>query len=280
MQGISLNTNVLSLLMQNQLAGTNGALSSSMEKLATGYKINHAKDGAAQLALSEKLQAQISGTKVAQENVQHGQLALDMADSSLQNINNNISAIRDLLVEAANGTYSQEQRNALALEAQGYLEQINSIAQQTSFNGLNLLDGSVTELKLQVGANAGEVLDISKAFTSADASTLGLKATELANAFKSASAASSYIETVDKAVDKTATQLASVGAYANSLDSTLENLAIRQTNLESSNSLIMDVDYASEVSKYVQLQILQQAGVSLLSQANTMPTLALSLLAG
>ena len=280
MQGISLNTNVLSLMLQNQLSSTNGSLTSSMEKLATGYKINHAKDGAAQLALSEKLQAQISGTAVAQANVQHGQLALEMADSSLQNINNNITKIRDLVVEAANGTYSQEQRDALALEAKSYLDQINSIAQQTTFNGLNLLDGTVTELKLQVGANAGEVLDISKAFTNAEASTLGLKASELENAFKSASAASAYITKVDEAVDKTATQLASVGAYANSLDSTLENLAVRQTNLESSNSLIMDVDYAAEVSKYVQLQILQQAGVSLLSQANTMPTLALSLLAG
>ena len=249
-----------------------------MEKLATGYKINHAKDGAAQLALSEKLQAQISGTAVAQANVQHGQLALEMADSSLQNINNNITKIRDLVVEAANGTYSAEQREALALEAQSYMQQIDSIASGTEFNGLKLLDGTLTDLKLQVGANKGDVLDISDAFGDAGASALGLTATALQNAFASADAASNFIDTLDSALDTTASQLASVGAYANSLDSTLENLAVRKTNLESSNSLIMDVDYATEISNYVQMQILQQAGVSLLSQANTQPMLALSLL--
>lgn len=278
MQGISLNTNVLSLMLQNQLSSTNGSLTSSMEKLATGYKINHAKDGAAQLALSEKLQAQISGTAVAQANVQHGQLALEMADSSLQNINNNITKIRDLVVEAANGTYSAEQREALALEAQSYMQQIDSIASGTEFNGLKLLDGTLTDLKLQVGANKGDVLDISDAFGDAGASALGLTATALQNAFASADAASNFIDTLDSALDTTASQLASVGAYANSLDSTLENLAVRKTNLESSNSLIMDVDYATEISNYVQMQILQQAGVSLLSQANTQPMLALSLL--
>ncbi len=278
MPSIDLNTNLPSLVLQNYLSKTTSLLNSSMEKLSTGKKINHAADGAAQLAISEKLQSQISGTAVAQENVQQGKLALNQADSSLQQINENVIKIRDLALQAANGTISQDQRDALKIEAQGYFDQINSIAQGTSFNGLNLLDGSLTSLKLQVGANSGETMDISKAFTSAEASTLGISADALAAAFTSADSASAFLSTVDSAMTKASSQLSVVGAYSNSLDSTLESLAIKKENYEASKATIMDVDYAKEVSNYVQLQILQQAQISLLSQANTLPSYALTLL--
>ena len=280
MPSIDVNTNYLSLVLQNQLTSTTKLLNSSMEKLSTGKKINHAADGAAQLAISSKMQAQISGTKIAQENTQQGKLMLDQADSSLQQINENLVKLRDLAVQASNGTLSSDERAILQIEAQGYIDQINAIAKDTEFSGLTLLDGSLTDLKLQVGANKGDTLDISKAFTDASASAMGLTSTVLNTAFSSATNASKFIETVDAAVTTTSTKLATVGAYSNSLDSTLEALAVRQINYEASNAEIIDVDYAAEMSKYVQLQVLQQAQISLVSQANMMPSYALSLLQG
>ena len=280
MTSIDLNTNVLSLALQNNLAKTTNALRASMEKLSTGSKLNHAADGAAQLAISTKLASQISGNAVAQDNVQQGMLVLNQADSGLQSINENLSKIRDLAVQASQDTYSQDQRDAMKLEAQGYLDQINTIAKGTTFNGLSLLDGSLTDLKLQIGANSGDTMDISNAFVNSQSSALGLTSAALNTAFSSASNANAFIATVDSAINQTSSHLATVGAFENSLDSTLDSLAIKQTNLEASKSLIMDVDYASEISKYVQLQILQQSSVSLLSQANLQPSIALNLLNG
>ncbi len=277
---IDLNTNVLSLTLQNNLAKTTRALMASMEKLSTGNKINHASDGAAQLALSTKLTSQISGTAIAQDNVQQGMLALNQADSAFQSISANLTKIRDLAVQASQETYSQDQRDAMKLEAQGYLNQIDTIATGTSFNGINLLDGTLSSLKLQVGANSGDVMDISNAFVNAQGSTMGLTAAALTTAFSSATNANAFIATVDSAITQTSSNLSTVGATSNSLNSVLDNLAIKQTNMEASKSLIMDVDYASEISKYVQLQILQQTNVSLLSQANLQPSIALNLLNG
>lgn len=278
MLSIDLNTNLMSLMMQSNLNKTTNLLSSSMEKLSSGKKINSAADGAAQLAISEKLSAQISGTAVAQENVQQGKLMLDQADSSLQKINDNLSAIRDLAVQAANSTLSQDERDMLKIEAQSRMEQINSIAQSATFNDVQLLDGTVTSFQLQVGANSDNVMDISKALVNAEASSYGLTSAVINTAFSSATNASSFIDTIDTAMSSVASNLATVGAYSNSLDSTLDNLAIKQINLEASHAEIIDVDYASELSNYLQLQILQQAQVSLLSQANTQQTFALSLL--
>ncbi len=280
MPSIDLNTNVLSLVLQNNLSKTTQALRSSMEKLSTGKKINKASDGAAQLSISTKLETQISGNTIAQSNVQQGMLVLNQTDSGLQNINENLVKIRDLAVQASTDTYSQEQRNAMELEAQGYLDQINNIAISTSFNGLSLLDGSITDLKLQIGANSEDTMNIGNAFLSAEGSSLGLTSAALNTAFSSANNANSFIETVDSAISQVSSHLSVVGAFSNSLDSTLNSLAVEQINLESSKSLIMDVDYASEISKFVQLQILQQASVSLLSQANMQPSLALNLLNG
>ncbi len=278
MPSIDVSSNLLSLVIQNNLSKTTRLFESSMEKLSTGKKINHAADGAAQLAISQKLQAQISGTTIAQENVQQGKLLLNQADNSLQQINENILKIRDLALKASNGTLSQDERDLLKIEAQGYADQITNIAQSTKFNNLTLLDGSLTSLKLQIGANANETLDISSAFTSASATTLGLTSSAITSAFASADAANTFISTVDSAITTTSTKLSVVGSYSNSLDSTLDNLAVRQENFEASNALIMDVDYAKETSNYIQLQILQQAQISLLSQANMQPSYALSLI--
>lgn len=278
MLGVSVATNTLSLLMQANLGKTTNSLSKSMERLSTGKKINSASDGAAELSISEKLSSQISGTIIAQENVQHGMLMLNQADSALQSINSNLTKIRDLAVKASNGTYSQAERDAMKVEAQGYMEQINNIAQTTSFNGIVMLDGSATGVKLQVGANMSETLDISDAFIESTASALGVSAGSINTAFSSAEKANEFLATVDEAMAKTSSRLATVGSYSNSLTSTLENLNVKEMNLSASRSLIMDVDYAKEISKYVQLQILQEVDASLLTQANTQPAIALGLL--
>jgi len=278
MLGVSVATNTLSLLMQANLGKTTNSLAKSMDRLSTGKKINSAADGAAELSISEKLSSQISGTVVAQENVQHGVLMLNQTDSALQSINSNLTKIRDLAVKASNGTYSQAERDAMKIEAQGYIEQINNIAKTTSFNGLVMLDGSVADLNLQVGANSSETMDISAAFIESTASALGISADSINTAFSSAEKANEFIETVDSAMAQTSSRLATVGSYTNSLSSMLDNLSVKEMNLTSSRSLIMDVDYAKEISKYVQLQILQEVDASLLTQANTQPAIALGLL--
>jgi len=278
MGSISLETNMLSIVMQNNLAKTNKALASSMEKLSTGKKINSAADGAAQLAISTKLSAQISGTTVAKDNTEQGISMLNQTDADLQTINKSLNKIRDLAVQASNGTYTQEQRNAMAVEAQGYVDQINNLAASSSFNGIKLLDGSTTDLTLQIGANSGDTMDISSAFVDSSGSALGLTSSVITTAFSSAENANAFISTVDSAISTTNSHLSTVGSYANSLSSTLDSLAVQQTNLEASQSTLIDVDYAKEVSNYTKLQILQQIDASLLAQANTQPALAYTLL--
>lgn len=278
MAAMSINTDMLSIVLQNNLRKTSRALSSSMEKLSTGRKINSAADGAAELSISTKLNSQISGTAVAKENVQHGMLMLNQADSGLQLINQNLGKIRDLAIQASNGTYSQAERDAMAAEAQGYAEQISNISKTTSFNGLQLLDGSLTDLKIQAGSNSSDALTITGAFTDASATALGLPPSAINSAFSSADNARAFINTIDNAITQTSSHLSTVGAYSNSLMSTLDNLTVKETNLVSANSLITDTDYAKEISNLLHLQILEQANISLLSQAGTRQAYALTLL--
>ena len=278
MADISISSNLLSVVLQQNLSKTTKALNKSMERLSTGKKINSAADGAADLSISKKLSSQISGTIVAQNNVQHGILMMNQADSGLNSINQNLAKIRDLAVKAASGTYSQEERDAMALEAQGCVDQINNIAKSTSFNGLTLLDGSITDLKLQVGANTSDTLNVKDAFVNSSASSMGITTNTIRTAFASPESANAFIAKVDSAITKTSSHLATVGAYSNSLNSTLDSLRVKEQNLTASNSLIMDVDYAKEISNYIQLQILQQANISLLSQANSLQSNVLAML--
>ncbi|MDD3766509.1 MAG: flagellin [Eubacteriales bacterium] len=277
MKGIVINTNMASELMQNSLRKATNDLLKSMEKISTGKKINSAADGAADLAIATGFFAQSQGSAVARENAQQGILLLQQADTALQKvIDDNLVKIRNLAVEAADETYTQDQRDLLKAEAQGYVDEINRLSQSTSFNGVKLLDGSATKMQLQIGANSSDTLEISSALTKIDATTLGVS--NLNDAFSSAQKANEFIGTVDSAIKKTSLQLSKVGAYDNSLNSAIDSLDTKILNMDSAYSQVMDADIAKEMMNYTKNLLLRDVSAYLEGQANIMPAQALKLL--
>jgi flagellin len=249
-----------------------------LERLSSGYRINKAADDAAGLTISEGLTSQINGASTASDNAQQGINLLQTAEGDLSVIQENLQRIRDLTVQAANGTYGTAERESIKEEIQARVEENDRIASVSKFNKINLLDGTSTGLTLQIGVIGGSsnTLKIGGALTSAVSSKLGLK--EILNQFGSAVDASSYIDNIDDAISSVSTQRASIGALQNRLDSTISSLHVKSENLEASNSNIKDVDIAKEAANLTKNQILQQASASLLSQANQAPSIALSLI--
>ena len=276
------NTNVTSNIVQANLTRANSAVNKSIERLSTGYKINHAVDDAAGLAIAKGFEAQSSGTLVAKDNTQHGINLLQTAEGDLDVIQDNLQRIRDLSVQAANGTYSTSEKAMMAQEVNSRIEEITRVATISKFSGITLLDGQCEEMVLQVGANTGEnnQLDISSALSRATATALNENFTSdyISNAFKTSKGANAFIAEVDKAIDKVSGSRASIGAFQNRLESTLTSLDVRYQNMASSLSTIQDTDVAAEAANLTKAQILQSVSVSLLAQANSNPSVALNLI--
>jgi flagellin len=282
-----INTNVMALNGQRNLNNTTNGLSRSLEKLSSGYRINRASDDAAGLAISEKLRAQIRGFDQASKNAQDGNGMLNIAEGSLGIVQENLQRMRELVVQAANGTNSNSEKAAIDKELTQLKSNIDQVANSTSYNGLNLLTGSNKTLKLQIGANtsaSNDALNIGSAFATTKYSTLVSGGSGYGNgATVTTSGASigqlqSYIGNIDRALNAVSTRRGVIGAYQNRLESVVSNLAIKVENISASESRIRNVDVAKETSNMTRFQILQQAAVSILSQANQAPQLALSLL--
>ena len=276
------NTNVTSNIVQRNLTAANSSVNTSIERLSTGFKINRASDDAAGLAIAQGFKSQSSGTLVAKDNTQHGINLLQTAEGDLDVIQENLQRIRDLTVQAANGTYSTSEKAMLASEVKARIEEINRLAEVSEFSSIKLLDGSISAMVLQVGANTGEnnQLDISDALITANASALNssLTASAVETAFKTSEGANDYIEKVDAAIDTVSNARSKIGAYQNRLESTLDSLDVRYENMASSLSTIQDTDVASEAANLTKSQILQNVSVSLLAQANQNPSIALNLI--
>jgi len=280
---LNINTNVSSLNAQRYLNSNSTQLSKSMEKLSSGYRINRAGDDAAGLALSEKLRSQIRGSQKAQDNVQDGINVLNIADGALQSITDYLQRMRELAVQAGNDTYNTAQRSSMKAEFDQLSSGITQIANATQFNGVKLLDGSASALKLQIGANSAsgvDTLDVGAAgaFASITMSSLGL--TTSATSLDTNANALTAIGALDTAISTINTQRGTIGALSNRLETTATNLATNVENTSASESRIRNVDVASEAAKMSQYQILQQAAAAMLSQANQSPQLALQLLRG
>jgi len=278
---LNINTNVSSLNAQRYLNSNSTQLSKSMEKLSSGYRINRAGDDAAGLALSEKLRSQIRGSQKAQDNVQDGINVLNIADGALQSITDNLQRMRELAVQAGNDTYNSAQRSSMKAEFDQLASGINQIASSTQFNGVKLLNGDATAMKLQIGANSSsgvDTLDIGAAgaFGNVNSSSLGLGSVS----FSGNAGALSALSSLDAAITTINTQRGTIGALSNRLETTATNLATNVENTSASESRIRNVDVASESAKMSQYQILQQAAAAMLSQANQSPQLALQLLRG
>ena len=274
--GLRIQNNVEAFNTHRQLSATSSAASKSMEKLSSGYRINRAADDAAGLAISEKMRGQIGGLAQAQRNAQDGISLVQTAEGALGEVHSMLQRIRDLRVQFGNDTLSTDDRSAIRSEAAALSNEIIAIRDKTQFNGLDLLDGSPATLNFQVGANDGEVVSVTTGSISAAAGMTEV-VTGATYAGDAAFTALTLAD-VDNAIKEISSSRSEFGAVQNRLEHRLANLATYQENLVASESRIRDVDMAAEMTKFTKLNILQQAGTSMLAQANQAPQNILSLL--
>ncbi|MCS6266293.1 MAG: flagellin FliC [Vampirovibrio sp.] len=287
MMGIIINTNIQSLNAQRLLSKNTRMQSKSYEKLASGFKINKASDDAAGLQISESLRTQIRGSQQAGNNVQDGINVLNIMDGTMQALTDNLQRMRELTVQAANDTYSTGQRSAITSEISQLAVDINRIAAGTQFNGRSLLDGSISNYYMQVGANYNSAVDrIDLAniggvnpFDSVNIRDLvGLTGTTTTLNVMNSGSSLKVLERLDSALQKVNNRRASLGAMINRLDGTFNNLSLNIESQSASESRIRNTDVAKESAELTRNQVLQQASAQILSQANQIPQLALQLL--
>ncbi|WGI24899.1 flagellin [Halomonas alkaliantarctica] len=276
-----INTNITALIGQNNLSNSQAMLAKAQERLSSGLRINSASDDAAGQAIANKMTAQIKGMDQASRNASDGISLVQTMEGGLDQINDNLQRIRELAVQGANDTNTAEDRAAITTEINERIEEIDRVANSTNFNGTSLLaSGGGADLNIQVGANttANDTIAVSVF----DATSANLAVSGAAAAVSGAGGTNAnfkaLITAVDTATETLDTQRATLGATLNRFDSVIDNLATTSTNLSEARSRIEDADYAVEVSNMTRANILQQAGTSMLAQANQTPQSVLSLL--
>jgi flagellin len=271
---ITINTNLASINTQRHLRNATAEFAKSMEKLSSGLRITRAGDDAAGLAISESIKADIRALNQASRNAADGISMLQAAEGAMDEVSNILQRMKELAAQSLNGTLGPTERGYLDTEYQALMEEIDRIAATVEFNGQKMLDGSAGVLTFQVGITALPqdriAVDLSQ---NQDAASLGLSANILDTA-----GANAALAEIDVAIGNVVAARAGWGAVQNRLDSTIRNIDTVSENLAAANSRIRDVDVAYETSRMTSYQILQQAGVSMLTQANLVPGLALSLL--
>ncbi len=277
---ISILTNVTSLDAQRNLNKTQNALATSIGRLSSGMRINSASDDAAGLGISENLSANIRSMAQAQRNANDGISMSQVAEGSMNDMQGIVSRMRELSVQSANATLGAPERGYIQTEFKQLSSEINRISSVTDFNGQKLLDGSAsTGLTFQIGIQNTANDRLSMSITKLTTSTLGSTSLHIASAsLSTATNAQAAIGTFDKAIQQLSQVRAKVGAIQNRMTVTVSNLSVTQQNLTAANSRIMDVDVASESSSLTKAQILSQAGLAVLAQANSLPQSALKLL--
>jgi flagellin len=270
---LRIQNNIEAFNAHRQLVGTSMAQSKSMERLASGYRINRAADDAAGLAISEKLRAQMGGVAQAQRNAQDAVSLVQTAEGALNEVHSMLQRVRDLAVQYNNGTLATSDKAAITAEVAQLCNEISKIGNDTKFNGIALLSGT-TAVTFQVGAEDGQTISINVASLFASGSSQGVDSA----IFAFSGSGSVTLASIDAAIANVSNQRGALGATQNRLEHTLNNLATYEENLTSSESRIRDVDMAAEMVNFTKLQILQQAGTSMLAQANQAPQSVLSLL--
>jgi flagellin len=282
---LSILTNTASLDAQRNLSKTGAALQSNFAKLSSGQRINTAGDDAAGLAISEKMKSQIRSMSQAERNANDGQSMLQTAEGAMNENSGILTRMRELSMQSANGTLGDDERNALNTEFGQLRDEIDRISSVTEFNGTKLLDGSNTDgFKFQVGIGSSAADTITAKMSSMTASKYGADGIDLTaldiGATGGQAGAQSALDTLDKAIAATSSSRANLGAVQNRLTVTVSNLQSANVNLSAANSRIRDVDVAQESASMTRNNVLSQAGMAVLSQANQLPSQALSLLRG
>ncbi|WP_317180044.1 flagellin N-terminal helical domain-containing protein [Lelliottia amnigena] len=274
-----INTNLLSLTTQNNLNKSQSSLGTAIERLSSGLRINSSKDDAAGQAIANRMNSQIKGMTQAARNANDGISLVQTAEGNLNEINTNLQRIRELSVQAANDTNGSTDLDSINTEITQRLSEIDRIAGGANFNGKSLLNGAVsTALSIQVGAGVSSNDTISIDSTALINATSGTLSSTLSTKIADNSSAQAVISAADEAIGKIDEARSNMGAIQNRFESTINNLNNSITNLSAAQSRIQDADYATEVSNMSRAQILQQAGTSVLSQANQVPQAMLSLL--
>jgi len=272
--GLRINTNTASLNAQRNLSQTTTNLQRSMERLSSGLRITRASDDAAGLAISERLRAEVRSLQQAQRNALDGISMLQVAEGALNETSSTLIRLRELAIQSANGTLGAGERTVLNTEFQDLLAEIDRVAAVTEFNGTPLLDGSAAVVNFQVGVNAtvNDVISV----TGVDATSAGLLVAGLA--VDTDVNASLSLASLDTAIDSLSGLRGGFGTAQNRLESTIRSIAVSVENTAAAESRIRDVDVAAETAILTRNQVMQQAGIAVLAQANVSSQSALSLL--
>jgi len=281
------NTNIGASIAQAALMRNERALGTAMEQLSTGRKINSAGDNAAGLAISSRMTSQIKGLGAAISNANDAVSMISTAEGALDEITNMLQRMRELAVQAGTGTTDSSDRSYLNTEYQALRAEIDRIADNTQWNGRNILDGTAgasagaSSVAFQIGADAGQTFSTAFGNFGNVSGTMSALVSTYVSAATIASAislASNAITEVDTAIAAVSSQRATFGAASNRLTHTIDNLTNVKTNAEGARSRILDTDYAAATSELARTQIIQQAGTAMLAQANQMPASVLALL--
>ncbi len=265
-----INHNIAALNTQRQLTTANNSQAKSMEKLSSGLRINRAGDDAAGLAISEKMRAQVRGLDMAAKNSQDGISLIQTAEGALNETHAILQRMRELSVQAANGTNTDEDIQFIQDEIDALSSEIDRIATDTEFNTKKILDGSVTTITLQIGANANQTIDVT--LTDMKAGNIGAGGIDVTTDAQQA------ITDLDAAILAVSEHRSALGAVQNRLEHTINNLGTTSENLTAAESRIRDVDMAREISEQTKQSILSQAAQAMLAQANQTPQGVLQLL--
>ena len=274
---LRINTNLSSLVAQRGLSMHTESLLTNFRKLSTGLRIATAADDAGRLATSERLRSQIRSLDAAGRNTNDAVSVLQIAEGALNETSSILTRMRELAITASNGTTSSSEKNTLNEELQALVSEVNRIAQATQFNGTALLDGSSSVVTFQIGYGTTTGVDtLSVSLSPALSTSLALNSVDIG----SSGSISNAILAVDAAINTVSSLRGRLAAVQNRLNSTLTNISVASEQLSGANSRIRDVDVADETSSLTRNSVLQQAAVSILSQANVQPQAALSLLRG
>jgi flagellin len=260
---LSINTNVDSLIVQRNLNTSQGKLTTSMERLSSGLRINSAADDVAGYAANQRLQGQVNGVMQAAQNTQEAVALVQTAQGALNDVEQMLQRIRELAVQLANGTNSKSDEEAIENESKQLEKELTRVGETTKFNGVELL-AKAEKIKFQVGANEKETIEVETAELKKD--TEGIKIKE--------------IKTIEAAIEKVATLAGEFGSVQDRLQYTEANQAIYGENLSAAQSSLVDANMAAEMSNFTKAQVLQQADVAILAQANSLPQAVLQLVEG
>lgn len=285
--GLRIQTNVPALFAQRLLSNTTGDINKSIERLSSGLRINRASDDAAGFAISERLRTQVNGLAQAQRNAQDATSLVQVAEGGLAQVSDILQRLRTLSVQAANDSNTTADRRLIQVEVNALLDEITRQASATTFNNRTLLTGKfasgATTLFFQVGANQSQRIGVN--ISSISTGGLGISALRVAvtttatrGGIITRASAESAITLIQSAVDKASQQRVNLGSIQNRLDNVINFVGISRENITAAESRIRDLDFADEIVKFTKNQILQQTGVSALSQSNISPQVVLALL--